>query len=270
MYKAGMSTLKPTEVADLEEFLEMNVPGRGGYVLDFSKTQYADFLRRACGVEVLTERYAVRGDSMAKRLRTFWDIESDATVGMLLGELITYASRNSENWAAGRHQLADRCRTIAERMASSSVNMDSLIQQIDLRNAAQLRMTIERMQRTIESDPSLAIGSAKELIESCCRTVLKERGVDLRHYVHMHELVDQALRAVPLVPRDIERMWKGEESVHRIADSLASLAHGLTDLRNGYGTGHGRDAQAKPLTARHARLAVSAAAAMVTFMLEEE
>jgi hypothetical protein len=270
MYKASMGNLKPTEVTDLEEFLEMNVPGRIGYVLDFSKAQYADFIRRACSVEVLTERYAVRGDSMAKRLRTFWDIESDAAVALLLSELITYASRNTANWTERRHQLAERCRAIVARLTGSSVNLDSLIQQIDLRNATQLRMTIERMQSTIDSDPSLAIGSAKELIESCCRTVLKERGIDLKHYVHMHELVDQALRAVPLVPRDIERMRKGEESVQRIAESLASLAHGLTDLRNGYGTGHGRDAHAKPLTARHARLAVSAAAAMVTFMLEED
>ncbi len=56
----------------------------------------------------------------------------------------------------------------------------------------------------------------------------------------------------------------------RIAESLSALAYGVTELRNGYGTGHGRDAQAKPLTARHARLAVTAAVAMVTFLLEGE
>ncbi len=75
---------------------------------------------------------------------------------------------------------------------------------------------------------------------------------------------------VPLVPQDVERAWKGEESSGRIAENLSALAYGLTELRNGYGTGPGRDAQAKPVTAHHARLAVTAAVAMVTFLLEGE
>jgi hypothetical protein len=265
-----MSTLKPTEVTDLEEFLEMRAPGRVGYVLDFSKAQYADFIRRACGVDILAERYAIHGDSMAKRLRALWDLEPDAITAQVLSELIAYASRNTTSWDERRLQIAERCRTIVTRLTNIPMAMESLIQQIDLRNAAQLRMTIERMQSAIESDPSLAIGSAKELIESCCRTVLKERGANLKHYVHMEDLVNQALRTVPLVPQDVERAWKGEESVGRIAESLSALAYGVTELRNGYGTGHGRDAQAKPLTARHARLAVTAAVAMVTFLLEGE
>ena len=30
--------------------------------------------------------------------------------------------------------------------------------------------------RMLEDDPSLAIGTAKELIETCCKTILAERG----------------------------------------------------------------------------------------------
>jgi len=35
---------------------------------------------------------------------------------------------------------------------------------------------ILRMETALESDPSLAIGTAKELIETCCKTILSERG----------------------------------------------------------------------------------------------
>lgn len=36
---------------------------------------------------------------------------------------------------------------------------------------------VTRMESAINSDPDLAIGTAKELIETCCRTILRDRGV---------------------------------------------------------------------------------------------
>ena len=35
----------------------------------------------------------------------------------------------------------------------------------------------ERALAAVETDPSLAIGTAKELIETCCKTILSERGL---------------------------------------------------------------------------------------------
>ena len=35
---------------------------------------------------------------------------------------------------------------------------------------------IKRIEASIESEPDLAIGSAKELLETCCKTILSDRG----------------------------------------------------------------------------------------------
>jgi hypothetical protein len=52
--------------------------------------------------------------------------------------------------------------------------------------------------------------------------------------------------------------------------NLATLVHGSAELRNFYGTGHGRSkSQAKQrLTSRHARLAVGAATTLDVFLYE--
>ena len=61
---------------------------------------------------------------------------------------------------------------------------------------------------------------------------------------------------------------KGTETIQRLLSNLGAVAQGLSELRNLYGTGHGKHGKAKGLFARHARLAVGAAATLATFLLE--
>ena len=47
-----------------------------------------------------------------------------------------------------------------------------------------------------------------------------------------------------------------------------AMAQSLAELRNLYGTGHGKDGKSKGLAARHAKLAVGAAATVAVFLFE--
>src|SRR5690606_12115687 len=47
----------------------------------------------------------------------------------------------------------------------------------DALDAGWMAKAIERLERAIDTDPDLAIGTAKELVESCCKTILTKRGV---------------------------------------------------------------------------------------------
>jgi hypothetical protein len=82
-----MSTLLTKEKRLLEDFFGM----RSGYVLDFSNHTFREFVLEAVGIDIYAEKYAEEGFSKAKRLRTFWKLESDYTVGKLLHALIDYA-----------------------------------------------------------------------------------------------------------------------------------------------------------------------------------
>ncbi len=65
------------------------------------------------------------------------------------------------------------------------------------------------------------------------------------------------LKELQLVPEEIAEGKKGAEAIKRILGNFAQLTQGLAELRNLYGSGHGRDSSRRGLQPRHARLAVS-------------
>jgi hypothetical protein len=128
---------------------------------------------------------------------------------------------------------------------------------------------ITRMESAISTDPSLAIGTAKELVESCCRTILASRSVNADKSLDLPQLVKITTRELRLTPNDIPDSTKAAETIKRLLSNLATITQGIAELRNQYGTGHGRDARsAKGLQSRHAKLAVGAASTLAVFMME--
>ena len=45
-------------------------------------------------------------------------------------------------------------------------------------DAGHIHEQIQRIEASIDADPTLAIGTAKELVESCFKTILGERGIE--------------------------------------------------------------------------------------------
>jgi hypothetical protein len=127
---------------------------------------------------------------------------------------------------------------------------------------------IDRMGAAVESDPGLAIGTAKELIETCCKTILHERGVTDADGLELAQLVKATSKELKLAPDDIPDKAKAVETIRRLLSNLASIAQGMSELRNRYGTGHGKHASAKGLSPRHAKLAVGAASTLAVFLAE--
>lgn len=127
---------------------------------------------------------------------------------------------------------------------------------------------ITRMESAVSNDPGLAIGTAKELVETCCKTILAARGVEFSKSADLPELVKQTVKELDLTPADIHEQAKASETIKRLLSNLASITQGVAELRNHYGTGHGKAAGAKGLQPRHARLAVGAASTLAVFLAE--
>ncbi len=132
----------------------------------------------------------------------------------------------------------------------------------------ELHRQIQRLQKAVEEDPPLAIGTTKELVESVCKTILEERHVSYAADADVCHLVKEARKALGLVPESIPDSAKGAETIRRLLSNLGNVAQGLGELRNLYGTGHGRAGAVKGLSPRHARLAAGSAATLATFLLE--
>jgi len=135
-------------------------------------------------------------------------------------------------------------------------------------DAPELHRQIDRMRSALDNDPALAIGTAKELIETTCKTILRKQSSAVDAGWDLPRLVKETRKVLKLLPKDIPDSAKGAEAIRRLLSSLGTIAQGLGEIRNLYGTGHGRDGSARGVSARHARLAVGAASTLATFLLE--
>ena len=138
----------------------------------------------------------------------------------------------------------------------------------DALDAAWMQKEIERVENAVDRDPALAIGTAKELVESCCKSVLTKRGIAYAPSGDLPALTKLVAKNLGLVPEDIHEAAKGAETIRLILRNLAALTQYLAELRSLYGSGHGREGQHKGLQPRHARLAVGAAVAFIDFVTE--
>lgn len=79
-----MISLKTIEKKLFEDILGM----ASGYVLDFTNNTFAEFFRDTVNIDIYADKYSFNGDSKAKRLRAFWEVEPDSVVGIVLSELL--------------------------------------------------------------------------------------------------------------------------------------------------------------------------------------
>jgi hypothetical protein len=151
--------------------------------------------------------------------------------------------------------------TAAARLADAKAIAQSF-------DAAHISEQILRIESSIDADPSLAIGTAKELVESCFKTILSERGVEYGKGDDLPQLGRKVFKELKLLPDDVPEVAKGAETIRRLLSNLSTVVQGLAEIRSLYGTGHGKDGRARGVSPRHARLCVGAASALVTFAFQ--
>ncbi len=157
----------------------------------------------------------------------------------------------------GRHKLLGKT-TIekSKKEISNYLSDEYVIKQINL------------MESAIENSAELAIGTAKELIETICNTILAERQIEVDKNWDLLQLLKQTTKQLNLTPEGIPDEAKASKTIKSILGSLTTVVQGIGELRNQYGSGHGKKASFKGLTARHAKLSVGAASTLAIFLLE--
>ena len=93
-------------------------------------------------------------------------------------------------------------------------------------------------------------------------------GVEHSSSADVPELVELTAKCLELTPHDIPETAKANETIKRLLSNLGTITQGLAELRNHYGTGHGKIAGTKGLSPRHAKLAVGAASTLAVFLAE--
>lgn len=111
-------------------------------------------------------------------------------------------------------------------------------------------------------DPEGAITAARSLLESVCKHILEELGVEDGDSADLPKLYGLTSKALNLAPSQ-----HTEDAFKKILGGAHSIVDGLANLRNRLGDAHGQGKRpVKPLP-RHAELAVNMAGSMASFLL---
>ena len=131
----------------------------------------------------------------------------------------------------------------------------------DALSSGQISAQITRMQNSIVKDPALAIGSAKEFVESICKGILDERGTPRTGHEDFQPLVTMTrdTLALRVDPRS-DRTLKG------LLTALGTISNSIAELRGYLGTGHGAAPNAYSPPVEVARLAVGVATSLGVFL----
>lgn len=240
---------------------------RDGYVLDFSTSEFDVFTMNSIGV-ALCEEYKL---SKGKSLIAYVSNASEKDVTKLLIDLFDYYELNGfidkpfekNNYSAIFH----RCKPIVERVRSMMNNVALPIDNLKIAFSNEyISSQLDLMLKMQSENPTEAIGKAKELIESCCKTILEQRGVTVNSKWDVGNLVDETMKLLEITPKHISETAKEATAIKAILGSLKGIASQIAIIRNAYGSGHGKSASYKGLQERHAKLAIGSSVTLVNFL----
>lgn len=253
-----------------QKSLFINFFNRGGYVLDFSTDSFDNFTLESIGIP-LCEKYKL---SKGASLKKYCSDEEEMKIIKLFIDLFDYyelknLAKQDIKTFPEYYELYLKLKPLYEKLkpliksTTSSILLESAKNYF---NSDYITLEINSMIELERSNPTNAIGKAKELIESCCITILEKIKVDRDKNWDLNKLVSETTNKLNLAPKEIKDTIPMSNTIKQILQSLRNIAGGMAELRNPYGSGHGKSASFKGLEDRHSRLAIGASATLVNFL----
>ena len=248
-----MANLKQTDLLILEKLFEMG----GGYVLDFSNSSFRQFIFNVCKIDIYNQKYAVYGDSKAKRLRIFWQIESDNTVGILINEMLAYwrtqkkvnaieISKNDALLFNDCLRIANRLRGVADKSKSSESSdttedeflkreyKNTTLDKLDIDNSVTeiINGRLIEIQKGLKSESSLSV-------VILCGSVLEGLllGVALKNMKEFNQSSaspkdKETGKVLPFQDWTLSNLIDVAYSVGKLGLDVRKFSHSLRDFRN--------------------------------------
>ncbi len=195
-------------------------------------------------------------------------VRSDSTDVERLKQLYNTYLKNDGYEIVEKMRISNKPVFVARRIGLPTPGLNAAKATFKGIDTGYVAQQITRMEAAVEKDPGLAIGTAKELTETCLKTILADNGIEIEKNWDLPQLTKRVFKELKLTPDDIPSDAKAADIIKRLLSNLATITNGLAELRNEYGTGHGKSAKSKGLQNRHAKLAVGAASTLAVFLIE--
>ena len=133
--------------------------------------------------------------------------------------------------------------------------------------AIQIRQQVEAIEEAVHDRPAMVFDLAKALVETICKTILDERGVEYDNNFDAPKLLRETLNQLQLFPSGHGSPSDVTESIKKTVNGLMTTVQGLCDLRIREGmASHGREAFSANLEPVQALLAACAADTVASFL----
>lgn len=245
----------------------LNFFNQGGYVLDFSSAGFDDFTENVIGVRLCGKYQLSKGKSLEAYVREATEYDVVRLFSALLQHYELSPDIDHDRASnLPRFRQYEKCKEIVEKAAHGGghyIAAEQIKREFD---SDYINSQIDLMLKMRHENPTEAIGKAKELIESCCKTILNKVGIEIQPKWSITNLIDEVFKHFKIMPRDIDDNVKGAGSIKKVLGSLKAIAHGVAELRNFYGSGHGKMHTYQGLEPRHAQLAIGSSITLVQFM----
>ncbi len=152
-------------------------------------------------------------------------------------------------------------------LPEENCNFDNLKKVSEEINSDYINVQIELMKKFQKENPTEAIGKAKELLETICKTILKRLNIEFDESCEIQALAKATYKALKLSPDEVKD-GPLSQTIKQILGGLNSISSGLASLRNSYGSGHGKDESYKGLPERYSKLAIGSVSTLVVFLWE--
>lgn len=265
-------------LSDIEKGYFLTLFNRDGYVLNFTTANFDIFTMQSVGVSLC----AYYGLSKGRSLTAYINEANEVDAQKLLFDLFEYYEMHyeseynperQEGFQSSTTQKSMRlnylkCRDIVDR--ERSLNASIVASAIYLKasfDSDYMDEQIDLLMRMRTENPTDAIGKSKDLIESCCKTILESLSITYDKNWTVAQLVKETSKVLDVDGNNIDSNGLGK-IVKQILGGLQGIASGVAEFRNRYGTGHGKSASFEGLPARHAKLAVGSAVTLVEYLWE--
>lgn len=135
--------------------------------------------------------------------------------------------------------------------------------------AVHIEQQIKALEDAVGKNPGLAFDLTKALIESVCKTILRDRGQIVLDEDDLPKLFGKTLEQLRVLPDTHTADRETGRSIRKTAGALHGVVQGICELRNKQGfASHGKVADTQPLGAIQAELTARSADAVVTFLFK--
>lgn len=266
------------KIANIEKGAFLSLFNRGGYVLNFSTDSFDVFTQSRVGL-ALCNHY---GLSKGKSLTAYVNEASESDVIKLLSDLLEYYEGHYQSeiefddkaedsyWGGSKKEYQahyKKCRVVMDRIKLNLTPFTNAGETLKEKfSSAYVSTHIDIMLRMQNENPTEAIGKSKEFIESCCKTILEESQAAIDKDWNVSQLVKATMKLLEISTDNVDESTAESKTVKAILGNLHGIAGNIAELRNAYGSGHGKSASYKGLNIRHAKLAVWSSITLVNYL----